>query len=71
MGFLLSLVVANLYLEHLGETVLQTVPTHPDLWLRYVDDALVVCPHEQEKLDCFHEHVSMQHSNIKFTVVHE
>ena len=63
--------VANLYMEHLEETALRTAPGPPRLWLRCVDDAFVIWLHGKEKLDCFHEHLSMQHRNIKFTVEHE
>ena len=31
----------------------------------------MIWPHGQEKLDCFHEHLNMQHRNIEFTVEHE
>ena len=71
MGSPLSPVVANLYMEHLEEKALRSAPAPPRLWIRYVDDTFVVWPHGQEKLDCFQEHLNMQHSNIKFTVEHE
>ena len=71
MGLLLSPMVANLYMEHLEETALQTSPDPPCLWLRYVDDTFVIWLHGQEKLDCFHEHLNTQHRNIKFTAEHE
>ncbi len=62
--------VANLYMEHLEETALQTAHLDPRLWLRYVDNTFVVWPHVQDELDCFHEHLNEQHNNIKFTVEH-
>ena len=71
MGFTLSPIVANLYIQHLEETALRTAPDPPRLWLRYVDDTFVIWLHGQEKLDCFHEHLNTQHRNIKFTVEHE
>ena len=67
----LSPVVANLYMEHLEETALQTAHLAPRLWLRYVDDTFVVWPHGQDELDCFHEHLNVQRNNIKFTIEHE
>ena len=35
------------------ETVIQKANQKPKLWLRYVDDVLVVWPHERDKLDDF------------------
>lgn len=65
--------VANVYIEHLEETVLQTAAAHLThrLWLRYMDDTFVVWRHGQDELECFHEHLNTQYNNIKFTVVLE
>ena len=65
--------VANVYIEHLEETVLQTAAAHLThrLWLRYMDDTFVVWQHGQDELECFHEHLNTQYNNIKFTVVLE
>ena len=71
MGSPLSPVIANLYMEHLEENALQTAPLPPRLWLRYVDDAFVICPHGQDELQRFHEHLNGQHPNIKFTIKHD
>ena len=66
--YILSPIVANLYMEHLEQIALQTASLSPRLWLRYVDDTFVVWPHGQEELEHFHKHLNMQHQNIKFTV---
>ena len=71
MGSPLSPVIANLYMERLEENALQTAPLLPRLWLRYVDDAFVICPHGQDELQRFHKHLNGQHPNIKFTIEHE
>ena len=68
MGSPLSPIVANLYMEHLEQIALQTASLSPRLWLRYVDDTFVIWLHGQEELEHFHEHLNMQHQNIKFTV---
>ena len=68
MGSPLSPIVANLYMEHLEEIALQTAPSPPRLWLRYVDDTFVIWTHGQNELERFHEHLNSQHPNIQFTV---
>ena len=71
MGSPLSPVIANLYMEYLEETALQTATLHPRLWLRYVDDTFVIWQHGPEELQRFHEHINQQHPNITFTIEQE
>ena len=42
MGSLVSAVVDNLYMEFVEELALETVPTRPRLWKRYVDEAFCI-----------------------------
>ena len=37
MGFPVSAIVANLYMEFFDELTLESAPTKPVLWKRYVD----------------------------------
>ena len=71
MGSPLSPVIANLYLEHLEETALQSACLKPKLWVRYVDDTFVIWPHGQEELQSFHNHLNQQHPRIQFKVEEE
>ena len=49
MGSPLSPIVANLFMEAFEEkAVLQ-----PRMWVRYVDDTLVLWPHEEDELTQF------------------
>ena len=50
MGSPLSPVIANLYLESLKETAIQSAPSKPKLWVRYVDDMFVIWPHGPDRL---------------------
>ena len=68
MGSPLSPVIANIYMEHLEETALQTAPLQPTLRLRYVDDTFAIWLHGQDELEHLHSHINQQHPNIQFTV---
>ena len=58
MGSPLLPVIANLYMEHLEENALWTVPLPPRLWLRYVDDTFIIWLHGQHELQRFHKHLN-------------
>ena len=71
MGSPLSPVIANLYLKNLEETAIQSAPSKPKLWVRYVDDTFVIWPHGPDRLQSFHQHLNKQHPKIQFTVKEE
>ena len=59
-------IVANLFMECFEYKTLNTAPNPPSLWLRYVDDMVVVL-----KTSCkseFLNHINSVEHNIKFTV---
>ena len=69
MGSSLSPPMANLYMEHFEEFLLEDIPVElrPSLWLRYVDD-IFCCFREISKLDEFLAKLNMIRPTIQFTV---
>ena len=62
---LVSHIVANLYVEHFERKALSTATT-PKLWMRYVDDTLVIQQEEHKQI--FLDHINRLDPAIKFTV---
>lgn len=68
MGSPLSPVVANLYTEKFELEALESAPTKPDLWLRFVDDTFNLWPHSKSELNPFLAHLNSQQSSIQITM---
>ena len=64
-----SAVVANLYMEFFEELALETAPTRPRLWKRYVDDTFCILRKGSTKE--FLYHLNRVRPTIKFTVEQE
>ena len=71
MGLSLSVVLANAYMEHLEESVLDTAVFKPALWRRYVDDTFILWKHSEEALETFHQHLNSFCPAIQFTAERE
>ena len=69
MGSLVSAVVANLYMEFFEELALETAPTRPRLWKRYVDDTF--CILRKGSTEELLHHLNGVRPTIKFTVEQE
>ena len=65
MGFPISPIVANLYMEHFESRALETAPTRPSMWYRYVDDTMTKI-HECA-VSSFSDHLNSINPNIQFT----
>ena len=65
MGSPISPIVANLYLEHFESGALDTAPTPPAMWYRYVDDTMTKI-HEYA-VRSFSEHLNSIDQHIQFT----
>ena len=48
MGFPLSSVLANVYMEYLEEMALRSTTLKPSIWLRYVDDIFFLWAHPED-----------------------
>ncbi|XP_046397729.1 uncharacterized protein LOC124164448 [Ischnura elegans] len=68
MGSPLSPVIADIYMERFDQMAIGSYDKKPKLWLRYVDDTFVICPHGPEELQSFLKHVHSQHPAIQFTM---
>ena len=64
-GSLVSIIVANLYMEYFERTALSTATT-PRLWMRYVDATFVI--QQEEHKQNFLEHINNVGPAIMFTV---
>ena len=69
MGSPVSAVVDNLYMEFLEELALETAPTTPRVWKRYVDDTFRILTKDSTE-ELLH-HLNGVRSIIKFTLEEE
>lgn len=65
MGSPVSVVVANLFMESLEQSALQSFPHPIKYWRRYVDDTFVVV--KSELVSELLNHLNSQHDRIRFT----
>ena len=67
MGSPVRPIVANLYMEYLGQKALSTAPhPTPKFWHRYVDDTFVI--HKEVNKQDFLQHINSVDPAIKFTM---
>ena len=66
MGSPVSAVVANLYMEFFEELALQSAPSRPRFWKRYVDDTC--CIMEKDEVEPLLNHLNSVRTTIKFTM---
>ena len=65
MGSPISPVVANLYMEQFESRALDTAPTPPTMWYRYVDDTMAKI--HENAVDSLSEHLNSIDQHIQFT----
>ncbi|XP_068720508.1 uncharacterized protein [Montipora capricornis] len=66
MGSPVSVVIANLVMEHVELQALSTFTASPRWWFRYVDDSNACI--KSTELDNFHRHLNAVNPHIQFTV---
>ena len=69
MGSPISPIVANIFMQNYEKRMLVGFENPPRVWLRYVDDTLVVI--RENLLDEFMNYLNDFHSDIKFTIEKE
>ena len=65
MGSPVSVVVAEIVMQHVEERALATCRQTIPLWLRYVDDTFTAI--HKDEIDAFHDHLNEQNTDIQFT----
>ena len=65
MGSPLSPIIANMSMEEIEQTALNTYLNPPSLWVRYVDDMYAIM--EKTKVEPFHDYLDTISTSIKFT----
>ncbi|XP_073231504.1 uncharacterized protein [Porites lutea] len=65
MGSPVSVVVAEIVMQHVEERALATCRQTIPLWLRYVDDTFTAV--HKDEIDAFHDHLNEQSADIQFT----
>ena len=64
MGSPVSAVIANLYMETFEERAIESTPSKPKIWKRYVDDTFTIL--NRDRVDSFLKHLNSQQPTIRF-----
>jgi hypothetical protein len=71
MGSSLSLMVANIFMEHFDTLALNNFHLKPKCWFRFIDDTFVIWPHGLSSLTSFFNHLNSISPHIQFTMEKE
>ena len=67
MGTPAAVSYAILFMDHIETKMLQTAPSRPSHWKRYIDDVFFIWEDGIDKLEAFQNHLNDNHTSIKFT----
>jgi len=65
MGSPISVVVAEIVMQHIEKRLQENPICQPQIWLRYVDDCLTILP--EGNVQNFLGHLNCLNQNIQFT----
>jgi hypothetical protein len=73
MGFPISGIVAEIFLEHLENSKLNQIREAKNIvfYTRYVDDILIIYNTEKISFETIHNYLNKIHHNLEFTPTHE
>ena len=71
IGASLSPLLANLFMESIETSAINSFRLSPCFWGRFMDDVVCVWKHGLESLDLFHKHLNSFDKNVKFTMEFE
>ena len=67
MGTRVAPTYANIFMAEFEDRFVYTYPKKPLLWVRFIDDILLIWDHGEEELQTFISHLNNAHKTIKFT----
>ena len=65
MGSPISVVLAELTMQHIEESIMSSTICKPKLWKRYLDDSIAIIP--RDEVDSFHIFLNQINPHIEFT----
>ena len=69
MGSPVSVVLAELVMQHIEQKMVIDAPCTPKIWRRYVDDVIAILP--KDKVESYLNHINSLDPNIQFTIEKE
>ena len=67
MGTRMAPTYANIFMKYIELQLIETSPRKPEMWLRFIDDILMIWNHGKEALEQFKELANNIHPTIKFS----
>ena len=67
MGTPAAVSYAILFMDFIERKMIQTAPSKPSHWKRYIDDVFYIWENGIDELKVFQDHLNTYHSSIKFT----